>query len=279
MAKKQPGNKAVDKKPKSISTSAIFKKAKVLPAPRAQPVVWTMLQDSNFLKKSKNKRTPEHPLATAFSGQICAPAHLRYQLITYISESISHSREHIKQQATSSLASIGHDLSSRVINVSKHFEEQLQATSESGNKLLIPLQDEELKFQTHDGRSAGTVVLGDRMTQFRKVVAAEEKILESLRREWMDVQKEIMAIAGEMLGAKGLEELMDGGLLEGMMTMEQEKRAEEVEGLKKRFLEEVGRLSAEAVEGVREGEKVRHCCCVPCPGEFTDGLLVGDEDP
>lgn len=197
--------------------------------------------------------------------------HIRSVPANHIPESISHSREHIKQQATSSLASIGHDLSSRVINVSKHFEEQLQAASEAGNKLLVPLQDEELKFKSHDGRSSGTVVLGDRMTNFRKLVAAEERTLESLRREWMDVQKEIMAIAGEMLGPKGLEEMMNGRLQEGILTMEQEKMAEEVEGLKKGFLEEVERLSDEAVERVREGEKVCRCCCVMCSGEFTDG--------
>ena len=94
------------------------------------------------------------------------------------------------------------------------------------------------------------------MTKFRNVIKAEEKVLESLLKEWMDVQHEITAVALEVLGAQGLEELKTGGLKDDFVAKEQKERAEELEAAKKKFTDDVEKLSGEAVERVREEEKV-----------------------
>ncbi len=93
------------------------------------------------------------------------------------------------------------------------------------------------------------------------------------------MQKEIMAMVEEVIGSTGLEELMNSGVKEGLMTMEQAKRAEELDGMKKRFSEEIERLSEEAIKGVREAEKVCRRCYVLCIGKLIDGWRSGDEDP
>ncbi len=86
----------------------------------------------------------------------------------------------------------------------------------------------------------------------------------------MDLQKEITAVAVEVLGAQGLVELKTGGLKNSFVTKEQKERAEELEGVKKRFLDEVNKLSGEAVERVREEEKVYGCFCALYLDNFTD---------
>ena len=96
------------------------------------------------------------------------------------------------------------------------------------------------------------------MAKFRKTVASEEKALEGLLREWMGVQREITSLAAEALGAEGLEQFLTGALPEGFVAKEQEERAEEVEGLRRKFVAEVERVAAGAAERVRLEEKVRH---------------------
>jgi len=72
MAKMQPTRKAQAKKPKSISMSGIFKKAKTYAgkksASRTQTILQKLTVNSRTLKKSKAKHTSDHPLAIAFSG-------------------------------------------------------------------------------------------------------------------------------------------------------------------------------------------------------------------
>ena len=111
------------------------------------------------------------------------------------------------------------------------------------------------------------------MTSFRKLVASEEKALESLRKEWMEVQKEITAVAMEVLGVKGLEELMSGKMKGELVTTEQRERAKELEGIKTKFLGEVETASKDALEGMRQGEKVCSGCCFPC---FGSVLTMGN---
>ena len=76
MAKKQASRKAMEKKPKFVSVSEVFHKAKVHPteqtAPRAQ---LTLKQYSNNFKISKpeRKHKREPPLSIAFSSQLPPP--------------------------------------------------------------------------------------------------------------------------------------------------------------------------------------------------------------
>ena len=101
------------------------------------------------------------------------------------------------------------------------------------------------------------------MAVFRKLVASEEQALESLRNEWLDVQNEIATVATETLGAKGLEELMNGKMDGNFATKEQNEWDEDLERMRAKFLEEVQTMSEQAIEGMREGEKVRSCSCSP----------------
>ena len=196
-----------------------------------------------------------------------------YELTSRSPDSITNSTNHISEQATTSLKSICHSLSLRATSIDRNHKEQLLAASTIDQKVFQPLQFERLQFKSNDGLSSGTVVLGDRMAKFRRIVASEEKLLEGLYSDWMDVQKEITSIATEVLGAKGLELVLGGALKEGFVTKEQEELAEELEEVRQKFLDEVERVSAEAVEKVRLEEKVcplLPLVCLKACGRVTD---------
>ena len=122
------------------------------------------------------------------------------------------------------------------------------------------------------------------MAKFRRIVASEEKVLEGLYREWTEVQKEIKAMATEALGSEQLESLVRGELKEGFVTKEQEKRAEELEGVRRKFMGDVERASTDAVERVRLEEKVSSLLLLRVCAGFGGELLIcewglGNEDP
>lgn len=270
MAAIQPPQKPKPKNQKSISASAIFKqeKAKTHPSKREHTIRAQRIHKKptkvtkSHSRKRESKSTPKHPLAIAFSGKVSYSETTRTQsLLTRASQqdSIERSRTVNSTEANALLNTADRDLSSRIRTTNAHSSTQLASLLSIQSSLHVPIDEEKLAFKSHDGKSAGTVILGDRMQKFRQVVAVEEKEIEMLGQQWEAVQKEIRALALQVLDQKGLEELLKGGVegeLGNWVSREQKERAEAIEKERKRFEEEIGRLSEKSVSKMRAGEKV-----------------------
>lgn len=111
---------------------------------------------------------------------------------------------------------------------------------------------------SNDGKSVGTHVLGDRMKRFQKVIATEEKELEILKKQWVDVQQKILDLASEVLLPGGLEGLATAcaGDIAGYIGPEQKTIAEELENGKKRWEDEIATVNKRSMAKFKSGEEV-----------------------
>ena len=133
---------------------------------------------------------------------------------------------------------------------------------EQKEQLTQPLDTQKLQFSLKDGKPAGVALLGDRMEQFRQIVAFTEKELAAL---WVDrdkVRQEMKDLALEMLGPDAMVMLRDYlSIVEsGQEDAEKAKAREDVEAAKQRLTEEIEEMSKGFIEKVEASEKVRYYC-------------------
>ena len=133
---------------------------------------------------------------------------------------------------------------------------------EQKEQLTQPLDTQKLQFSLKDGKPAGVALLGDRMEQFRQIVAFTEKELAAL---WVDrdkVRQEMKDLALEMLGPDAMVMLRDYlSIVEsGQEDAEKAKAREDVEAAKQRLTEEIEEMSKGFIDKVEASEKVRYYC-------------------
>ena len=86
--------------------------------------------------------------------------------------------------------------------IDEDFIKQLQEDRKADQAILKPLGDVELQYNRKDGSEVGSALLSARIKRYKKVIAAEERELESLFRQYTQVNNEIVADAEAALGTK-----------------------------------------------------------------------------
>lgn len=124
--------------------------------------------------------------------------------------------------------------------------------------MFKPLGQDKLHFKSNDGKVKSTQTLGDRMRQFKNLVAAEEKQLEALWKEWAEVHQNITDLALEMLGSTRLEDVLNQptSKLSDFVGPRQKAAAEVVEKERKEWEDEIAKMSEASVASMMAGEEV-----------------------
>ena len=103
------------------------------------------------------------------------------------------------------LSQVGGDASKELAQVVEEFEEKLQLALEYEARAFQPIGNERLLITTLSPKTKAVkkreVVLGERMQDFRQIVEEEGAIIESLWRQWEDIQIETVCLAIEVLGS------------------------------------------------------------------------------
>ncbi|MCJ1470282.1 hypothetical protein MMC07_008927 [Pseudocyphellaria aurata] len=244
MAKSRPiPNKSETKT--ILSTSALFKavnrdkarKDKALKAGVTVKKKGGKLLHNSAVRKSR--KTPNHSLAVAFTSII------------------EESRNCIEKQTDNAIDSTCQDLTQRLASSSGSFNETLQVFRGRKEEMFKPLGQDKLHFKSNDGKFKSTQTLGDRMRQFKNLVAAEEKQLEALWKEWAEVNQSIADLALEMPGSTRLEDVLNQstGKLPDIVGPRRKATTEIVEQERKEWEDEITKMSKASVASMMAGEE------------------------
>ena len=174
---------------KTISTSKIFKKARKRD-----------LQSSKIRSKQKCEVTPNHPLSCAFDGsRLWLYAEFEF-IADQIVENIEKSHDAIEKASIEAAESATQALVQRVRHNKQTSAEQLDADAKIDEVLYLAPSEEGIEYARRDGSQSSKTTLGVQMRRFEKIVAKEEKELESLWQQWASVEEELAKIAEEALG-------------------------------------------------------------------------------
>lgn len=175
-----------------------------------------------------------------------------------LTANIKKSRHHLQEQAENIIDSTYQDLIQRLTSSNSHVVQTLQTIKSTNDEIQKSLREDELHFISNDGKSSGIQVLGDRMERFQKVIATEEKELEVLRKQWADVQQKSLVLASEVLFEGGIEGLSTAlaGDNAGCISSEQKAIVGELENRKKRWKDEIAKLSKRSIAKLKSGEEV-----------------------
>lgn len=127
----------------------------------------------------------------------------------------------------------------------------------SKEEMFKPLGQDKLQFKSNDGKLKSTQTLGDRLKKFKNLVAAEEKQLEALWKEWTDVHRSMTNLALEMLGPTRLEDAIKNptGKLPDFVGPRGKAAAEEVEKERKKWEDEIAKMSEASLTSMMAGEE------------------------
>lgn len=181
-----------------------------------------------------------------------------YASLRIIAETIELSRTEIVRTATASITSTHHILLGNLAVTSTDSANFIEEALAEKDELTKPLAQELLQYGAHDGKSAGTASLGNRMKMFKKKVAKEERELAALWEEWTEVQRLITEVGVEILGSQAVEALATRatGTLGGFEITESTKIAQEIEANKQRLRQEIESMTAGLIERMHASEKV-----------------------
>ena len=136
------------------------------------------------------------------------------------------------------------------------FTQRLEVEAKVEEIIYLPLAEESMKYASPDGsQTTEGTTLGAQMKRFKKIVAREEKELESLMKQWALVQEELEAVASDILGpdwAKILPGLSEAAIEKTLK--DDDKKAFEMQY--KRFEVLVKTTNDQAVEKMAASEKV-----------------------
>ena len=103
------------------------------------------------------------------------------------------------------LSQVEGDASKELAQVVEEFEEKLQLALEHEARAFQPIGDERLLITTLSPNTKAVkkreVVLGERIQDFRQIVEEEGAVIESLWRQWEEIQIETVCLAIEVLGS------------------------------------------------------------------------------
>ena len=147
----------------------------------------------------------------------------------------------------------------RIQNSKERFGRRLEAAAKSDDVFYLPLAEEGIEYARRDGSQNSKTTLGAQMKMFQKKVAAEEKELESLWKQWDQVQDELKAVVEEALGvnwATVVADLPAGTLGEAVSNVLNGETVEAFNKVSKRFEDLLNTTSEHALEKMMASEKV-----------------------
>lgn len=210
--------------------------------------------------KHKHKQELEHPLAIACTGYFpqASSQRLLFLVDTIPLANVVKSRNHLQEQAEDSITSTYRDLTQRITSSNRHFTNSLQSIKSTTDGLQRSLGKDELRFVSNDGKSTSTQLLGERMKRFQKAIATEEKEIEVLKKQWMDVQQKILDLASEVLPPGGIKCFLTPRSedIASYISLEQKSMLEELEISKKRWEDEIDTLYQRSISELKSGEVV-----------------------
>ena len=113
-------------------------------------------------------------------------------------------RKEIRKAVDEVLTEVEHDADVTLGRVVEDFEEKLLLATEYETRAFQSIANETLLISTLSTEAKvikkEEVIFGDRMRVFQQVFEEEEKALESLWREWTEIQHETVCLAFEVLG-------------------------------------------------------------------------------
>ena len=129
----------------------------------------------------------------------------------------------------------------QVTTVNSHFEKEAQAITKSSEGIRKPLDQDQLHFIGKDGKPAGTQSLGDRMKEFKDVVAEEKKKIDDLAKQWAEINQSIIGLALEVVGPEGISNLLShlNGELPDYAIPQDKSFEDEVQSTTNRFKSEI----------------------------------------
>ena len=249
-------------KRKSISVSGIFKSSRKhltrndnkhnlqpatsLPSHRGKPSA-----------RRNHTRAPDHPLAAAFNGLVLCST--RDPRANYVVEVLDNSENTINEQYTAVIRSTDQELQQRLRKSSQAFAVNLEAKARFNEVFYLPLADEGIDYSRRDGSQARHTTLGAQMKRFEKKVAAEEKELESLMKQWDQCQEELWALAVDVLGVDRATILTSESTdtLDNLVTVAATETAQSLQRDLKHFEELMESTGQQAVKRMTASEKVR----------------------
>ncbi|KAL8797394.1 MAG: hypothetical protein Q9195_000549 [Heterodermia aff. obscurata] len=115
-------------------------------------------------------------------------------------KNIEKSHDAIKKMSIEATESTTQALLQRFRHNKQTSTEQLEADAKIDEVLYLPPSEEGIEYARRDGSQSSKTTLGAQMRRFEKIVAKEEKELESLWKQWASVQEELAQTAEEALG-------------------------------------------------------------------------------
>ena len=117
-----------------------------------------------------------------------------------ILENIDKSHDVIEKVSIEATESATQALLQRFRHSKQNSAEQLDAHAKLDEILYLAPSEEGIEYARRDGSQSSKTTLGVQMRRFEKIVAREEKELESLWKQWASVEEELAKIAEDALG-------------------------------------------------------------------------------
>ncbi|KAI9678092.1 MAG: hypothetical protein M1817_006036 [Caeruleum heppii] len=184
-------------------------------------------------------------------------------IVTYmwLSENVVSARDHLVTTSAGHITSTHVSLLDTLSETASAFRDHRARYQTQTDELVRPLGEEQILLTTASksrGKEESVVSLASRVERFRGVLRDTESELERQWREWDEVQREILGVAGEMIGVEAVEAILKGG------TTPQTKRVgshvkdevdEELERATERLRREIAALTEETMKTSDEMDK------------------------
>ena len=121
-------------------------------------------------------------------------------LADQILATVEKSHDTIEKESIEATESATQALLQRSRHNEQKSAEQFDADAKIDEVLYLAPSEEGIEYARRDGSQSSKTTLGVQMRRFEKIVAKEEKELESLWKQWALVQEELAKMAEEALG-------------------------------------------------------------------------------
>lgn len=167
------------------------------------------------------------------------------------------SRKHIEKTTISELDAACNGLVTQTLSIMQSARDRMEEVDANTDNIAKPLSDELLELTRKDGTSI-TTSLGKRMKAYRELVTREEKTLNELFEQWVEVSRRIDDFGTKHFGPTGVKSLKsktNADMAECEGGEEQEVVAR-LAAERKRVLDAAAAAGEKAMKAVRANETV-----------------------
>lgn len=202
----------------------------------------------------------EHETIAKFTGTSCFQSiislYVKVMLITSLTstETLEDSRDAIHSRMNKSFAQIRSSFVSRIAEQKSSDEVFLESMTQTANPPTAPLSSERIEttYAREGGHVIEMVIVGERVDQFRKLIAKEQAKLAGYWKEWEALEMKFDELGKEVLGGRGGNKRGD----ESDFRREMKLIDTEIEAKKADFMEAIEGISVDATKKMKASEKV-----------------------